>query len=173
MRITHTQIWVTATALRKHRRCRKLRVAISVVAFYYHERSCPTHHNLLETCGYELLAGMSGEIQWFHRKLCLLELIRQIFSRFLFADPRLTLISINSLLFLQNYLLMCDVIQSSTSHVVQYVTRAATAVRGAVKEPLKAKLEQQQIFTYKAAKWEAGLTAPKEEVTSLSMAGKM
>jgi Mitochondrial ATP synthase epsilon chain len=59
------------------------------------------------------------------------------------------------------------------SHAMQYVSRAATAVRGAVKEPLKSKLDQQQIFTYKAAKWEGGLTAPKADVTSLSMAGKM
>jgi Mitochondrial ATP synthase epsilon chain len=46
-------------------------------------------------------------------------------------------------------------------------------VRGAVKEPLKSKLEQQQIFTFKAAKWEGGVTTPKQDVTSLSMAGKM
>ena len=58
-------------------------------------------------------------------------------------------------------------------YYTQYVNRAATAVRGAVNEPLKSKLAQQEIFTYKAAKWEGGVTAPKEEVTALSMAGKM
>ena len=56
----------------------------------------------------------------------------------------------------------------------QYVNRAASAVRTAVKSPSKlSKLSMEETFSYKAAKWESGLSAPKNEITSLKQAGKI
>lgn len=55
---------------------------------------------------------------------------------------------------------------------LQYVNRAAGAVRSALKEPTKSKLMAQSEFKYNASAWEAGVQGAKKEVTSLSQAGK-
>ena len=54
----------------------------------------------------------------------------------------------------------------------QYVTRAATSVRGALKEPAKRKAMAQESFTYNASAWEAGKQGRKTQIVSLSAAGK-
>eukprot|EP00535_Pseudo-nitzschia_heimii_P010542 CAMPEP_0197175508 /NCGR_PEP_ID=MMETSP1423-20130617/1712_1 /TAXON_ID=476441 /ORGANISM="Pseudo-nitzschia heimii, Strain UNC1101" /LENGTH=71 /DNA_ID=CAMNT_0042624685 /DNA_START=62 /DNA_END=277 /DNA_ORIENTATION=- len=55
---------------------------------------------------------------------------------------------------------------------LQYVNRAAGAVRAALKEPMKSQLAPQGQFSYNASAWEAGVQGPKNPVTSLSQAGK-
>jgi Mitochondrial ATP synthase epsilon chain len=56
---------------------------------------------------------------------------------------------------------------------IKYVTRSAQAVRGALKEPARRKVESQEIFSYKAASWKDGVFGTKTEVTSLGGAGKV
>jgi hypothetical protein len=56
---------------------------------------------------------------------------------------------------------------------IQYVNRAASSVRSALKEPAKSKLMAQNEFSYKSATWTAGEMSAKTEVTTLSQAGKM
>eukprot|EP00550_Attheya_septentrionalis_P009808 CAMPEP_0198283674 /NCGR_PEP_ID=MMETSP1449-20131203/3248_1 /TAXON_ID=420275 /ORGANISM="Attheya septentrionalis, Strain CCMP2084" /LENGTH=72 /DNA_ID=CAMNT_0043980397 /DNA_START=69 /DNA_END=287 /DNA_ORIENTATION=+ len=55
---------------------------------------------------------------------------------------------------------------------VQYVTKATSTVRMALKEPAKSKAMQQEIFEYNAASWVAGKQGAKTAVTKLAMAGK-
>lgn len=55
---------------------------------------------------------------------------------------------------------------------LQYVTRAATAVRQGLKEPAKTKAMQHESFSYNAAAWEAGKSGKKALVQTLSDAGK-
>ena len=53
----------------------------------------------------------------------------------------------------------------------QYANRAASAVRGALKEPAKSKLMAQDQFSYRTAHWTNGAMGPKQPVTALSKAG--
>ena len=55
---------------------------------------------------------------------------------------------------------------------LQYVTRAATAVRTGLKEPAKTKAMQHEAFSYNAAAWESGKSGKKTLVQTLSDAGK-
>ena len=49
----------------------------------------------------------------------------------------------------------------------QYVNKAASSIRGAVKEPVKSRLMAQDKFSYKSSSWTAGEQGAKTEVTSL------
>lgn len=49
----------------------------------------------------------------------------------------------------------------------QYINRASTSVRGALKEPAKRKAMQNEVFSYKASTWTAGEQGPKTEITTL------
>ncbi|GKY94341.1 hypothetical protein MPSEU_000400000 [Mayamaea pseudoterrestris] len=51
---------------------------------------------------------------------------------------------------------------------LQYINRAAGAMRHALKEPAKSKALEQETFHYKTALWNAGTQAPKRDITSLS-----
>jgi Mitochondrial ATP synthase epsilon chain len=55
---------------------------------------------------------------------------------------------------------------------LQYVTRASSAVRGALKEPAKRKAMTQEQFQYKSAVWANGVQGPKSPVVSLSQVDK-
>ena len=55
---------------------------------------------------------------------------------------------------------------------LQYVNKAATCMRGALKEPAKTKAMAQEAFQYNAASWEGGVMGAKSPVTSLGAAGK-
>jgi Mitochondrial ATP synthase epsilon chain len=55
----------------------------------------------------------------------------------------------------------------------QYVSRASTAVRGALKEPAKHKAAAQETFFYKAAAWKGGIQGEKTAIVSLGAAGKL
>eukprot|EP00532_Pseudo-nitzschia_australis_P009330 CAMPEP_0168170094 /NCGR_PEP_ID=MMETSP0139_2-20121125/3990_1 /TAXON_ID=44445 /ORGANISM="Pseudo-nitzschia australis, Strain 10249 10 AB" /LENGTH=71 /DNA_ID=CAMNT_0008087561 /DNA_START=234 /DNA_END=449 /DNA_ORIENTATION=- len=55
---------------------------------------------------------------------------------------------------------------------LQYVNRAAGAVRSGLKEPMKSKLIAQSEFKYNASVWESGEQGAKKAVSSLSQAGK-
>ena len=65
--------------------------------------------------------------------------------------------------------------QSSTSprRNTQYVSRAATSVRGALKEPAKRKAMAQENFSYNASAWEAGVQGKKTQIQSLAEAGSV
>ena len=57
----------------------------------------------------------------------------------------------------------------------QYVNRATSCVRGALKEPAKRKAMAQEQFSFKASVWEAGtgVQGPKVEINTLkNAAGK-
>lgn len=54
----------------------------------------------------------------------------------------------------------------------QYTNRAAVSVRGALKEPAKSKLAAQGEFSYRLSLWQNGIQGAKEEVHSLSQAGR-
>eukprot|EP00429_Kryptoperidinium_foliaceum_P024427 CAMPEP_0176128946 /NCGR_PEP_ID=MMETSP0120_2-20121206/65178_1 /TAXON_ID=160619 /ORGANISM="Kryptoperidinium foliaceum, Strain CCMP 1326" /LENGTH=70 /DNA_ID=CAMNT_0017464089 /DNA_START=62 /DNA_END=270 /DNA_ORIENTATION=+ len=54
---------------------------------------------------------------------------------------------------------------------LQYVNRAATSVRSALKEPMKSKLTSGSSFSYNAATWEGGVQGVKTEITTLGKAG--
>lgn len=50
---------------------------------------------------------------------------------------------------------------------LQYVNKAASSIRGALKEPAKSRLMAQDKFSYKASTWTAGEQGAKTEITSL------
>lgn len=52
------------------------------------------------------------------------------------------------------------------------MSRAATAMRGALKEPTKRKALQNDVFHYNASAWEAGKQGAKSPVETLAAAGK-
>jgi hypothetical protein len=54
---------------------------------------------------------------------------------------------------------------------MQYVNRAAVALRGALKEPAKSRAEARDTFLYKASVFKAGEQGVKKEVSSLQDAG--
>jgi hypothetical protein len=43
----------------------------------------------------------------------------------------------------------------------KYVNKAASSVRGALKEPAKRKAMAQEAFSYKVSSWEQGVQSPK------------
>lgn len=47
---------------------------------------------------------------------------------------------------------------------LQYVSKSASVIRAALKEPAKRKAEAQEIFAYKSAVWENGVQSPKIEI---------
>ncbi|VEU33640.1 unnamed protein product [Pseudo-nitzschia multistriata] len=55
---------------------------------------------------------------------------------------------------------------------LQYVNRAAGAVRSGLKEPTKSKLLAQSEFKYNASAWESGIQGAKKEISALGQAGK-
>eukprot|EP00536_Pseudo-nitzschia_multiseries_P001029 jgi/Psemu1/250164/estExt_Genewise1Plus.C_130028 len=50
---------------------------------------------------------------------------------------------------------------------LQYVNRAAGAVRSGLKEPMKSKLIAQSEFKYNVSVWENGVQGAKKEISSL------
>eukprot|EP00523_Entomoneis_sp_CCMP467_P010452 CAMPEP_0168727206 /NCGR_PEP_ID=MMETSP0724-20121128/5060_1 /TAXON_ID=265536 /ORGANISM="Amphiprora sp., Strain CCMP467" /LENGTH=66 /DNA_ID=CAMNT_0008774035 /DNA_START=47 /DNA_END=250 /DNA_ORIENTATION=- len=50
---------------------------------------------------------------------------------------------------------------------LQYVNKAATSIRGALKEPAKRKAVAQDKYFYKTSTWEAGTQGPKSDVGAL------
>lgn len=55
--------------------------------------------------------------------------------------------------------------------VIQYVNKATSALRGALKEPIQQKAMAQESFFYKSSSWQAGEQGVKKEVTSLKEVG--
>eukprot|EP00580_Thalassiosira_gravida_P003757 CAMPEP_0201621782 /NCGR_PEP_ID=MMETSP0492-20130828/47064_1 /ASSEMBLY_ACC=CAM_ASM_000837 /TAXON_ID=420259 /ORGANISM="Thalassiosira gravida, Strain GMp14c1" /LENGTH=71 /DNA_ID=CAMNT_0048091343 /DNA_START=564 /DNA_END=779 /DNA_ORIENTATION=+ len=56
---------------------------------------------------------------------------------------------------------------------VQYVTKASSAVRAALKEPAKSKAMTQEAFSYNRASWTGGVQGAKTPVNNLkSVVGK-
>eukprot|EP00521_Asterionellopsis_glacialis_P005405 CAMPEP_0195266904 /NCGR_PEP_ID=MMETSP0706-20130129/12282_1 /TAXON_ID=33640 /ORGANISM="Asterionellopsis glacialis, Strain CCMP134" /LENGTH=71 /DNA_ID=CAMNT_0040321573 /DNA_START=27 /DNA_END=242 /DNA_ORIENTATION=+ len=53
----------------------------------------------------------------------------------------------------------------------QYVTRASSTLRAALKEPARSKALEQEKFSYNAAKWAAGETSGKTPIDTLKKAG--
>eukprot|EP00558_Chaetoceros_sp_UNC1202_P003658 CAMPEP_0197234792 /NCGR_PEP_ID=MMETSP1429-20130617/2446_1 /TAXON_ID=49237 /ORGANISM="Chaetoceros sp., Strain UNC1202" /LENGTH=70 /DNA_ID=CAMNT_0042693281 /DNA_START=70 /DNA_END=282 /DNA_ORIENTATION=+ len=53
----------------------------------------------------------------------------------------------------------------------QYVTRAATAMRTALKEPAKTKAMANEAFSYNATVWEGGVGSGKKNISKLGDAG--
>ena len=53
----------------------------------------------------------------------------------------------------------------------QYVNKAASTVRGALKEPAKQQAMAQEVFSYKASPWEGGNQGAKTLITELKGAG--
>jgi hypothetical protein len=53
----------------------------------------------------------------------------------------------------------------------QYVNRASSAVRGALKEPARTKAMAQEHFQYNASTWENGTQGVKTAIQSLKAAG--
>jgi Mitochondrial ATP synthase epsilon chain len=47
---------------------------------------------------------------------------------------------------------------------IQYVGKAASTIRAAMKEPAKAKASAQEVYAFKLAKWDSGIQGPKVEV---------
>lgn len=75
------------------------------------------------------------------------------------------------------YITISNSISSLTESIsfcklIQYVTRAATAVRNGLKEPAKTKAMQHEAFSYNAAAWESGKSGKKKLIQTLSEAGK-
>eukprot|EP00560_Eucampia_antarctica_P008849 CAMPEP_0197823728 /NCGR_PEP_ID=MMETSP1437-20131217/1049_1 /TAXON_ID=49252 ORGANISM="Eucampia antarctica, Strain CCMP1452" /NCGR_SAMPLE_ID=MMETSP1437 /ASSEMBLY_ACC=CAM_ASM_001096 /LENGTH=70 /DNA_ID=CAMNT_0043423037 /DNA_START=88 /DNA_END=300 /DNA_ORIENTATION=- len=54
---------------------------------------------------------------------------------------------------------------------VQYVTKASSTVRAALKEPAKSKAMAQETFSYNKAAWDSGKQGEKKLVDVLSKAG--
>jgi len=54
---------------------------------------------------------------------------------------------------------------------LQYVNTAATAMRGALKEPVKMKAMAQESFSYNSAAWSAGQAGTKTRIEALNAAG--
>ena len=52
------------------------------------------------------------------------------------------------------------------------MNKAASTIRGALKEPAKRKAMAQDSVSYNASVWEAGHQGPKVHVTSVEAAGK-
>ena len=59
----------------------------------------------------------------------------------------------------------------STIFTQQFVTRASSTVRAALKEPAKSKAMAQESFTYNSSKWAAGEQGDKVAVSALGKAG--
>jgi len=55
---------------------------------------------------------------------------------------------------------------------VQYVTKASSTVRAALREPAKTKALSQETFAYNRSVWSAGVQGEKSFVDGLSKAGK-
>ena len=55
---------------------------------------------------------------------------------------------------------------------LQYVNKAASSIRGALKEPAKRQAMANETFSYNAAAWEGGKIGTKVNVTKLQAAGK-
>jgi Mitochondrial ATP synthase epsilon chain len=53
----------------------------------------------------------------------------------------------------------------------QYVNKAASTVRGALKEPAKRQAMAQEVFSYKVSPWEGGSQGPKTLINELKGAG--
>jgi hypothetical protein len=51
----------------------------------------------------------------------------------------------------------------------QYVSKATSTVRGALKEPAKRKALQNEVFTYKQSAWTAGKQGEKMARTGVSL----
>lgn len=51
----------------------------------------------------------------------------------------------------------------------QYVSKATSTVRGALKEPAKRKALQNEVFTYKQSSWTAGKQGEKIERKGLTL----
>jgi len=51
-----------------------------------------------------------------------------------------------------------------TRTLTQYVNRAASTIRGALKEPAKSRLAVQDEFSFKKSDWSGGVQGPKTEV---------
>ena len=60
---------------------------------------------------------------------------------------------------------------SHLTHRQQFVTRASSTVRAALKEPAKSKAMAQESFTYNSSKWAAGEQGDKVAVSALGKAG--
>ena len=56
---------------------------------------------------------------------------------------------------------------------LQYINKASSAIRGALKEPAKRKAVSQETFSYNTSVWEAGTPSPKVAVDSVQAAGKI
>eukprot|EP00562_Extubocellulus_spinifer_P009038 CAMPEP_0178495362 /NCGR_PEP_ID=MMETSP0696-20121128/13503_1 /TAXON_ID=265572 /ORGANISM="Extubocellulus spinifer, Strain CCMP396" /LENGTH=70 /DNA_ID=CAMNT_0020123493 /DNA_START=26 /DNA_END=238 /DNA_ORIENTATION=+ len=54
---------------------------------------------------------------------------------------------------------------------VQFVTRASSTVRAALKEPAKSKAMAQETFSYNSSKWVDGVQGDKVAVDTLGKAG--
>lgn len=67
---------------------------------------------------------------------------------------------------------VATLLMSYSFYILQYVNRAAGAVRSGLKEPMKSKLIAQSEFKYNASVWESGEQGAKKAVSSLSQAGK-
>lgn len=50
---------------------------------------------------------------------------------------------------------------------MQYVNKAASTIRGALKEPAKSRLLAQDQFSFKKANWEGGVQGPKTDISNL------
>ncbi|CAB9526239.1 Mitochondrial ATP synthase epsilon chain [Seminavis robusta] len=55
---------------------------------------------------------------------------------------------------------------------LQYVNKAASTMRGALKEPAKTKAMAQEAFQYNTSVWSGGVQGAKTPVTSMGAAGK-
>jgi F-type H+-transporting ATPase subunit epsilon len=54
---------------------------------------------------------------------------------------------------------------------LQYVNKAATSMRGALKEPAQRKAMEQEAFAYKVSTWQDGKQSPKVPVDVLAQSG--
>ena len=54
----------------------------------------------------------------------------------------------------------------------QYVTRASSTLRAALKEPARSKAMAQEKFGYNASKWSDGMIGEKAKIDALGKAGK-
>ncbi|KAI2495477.1 hypothetical protein MHU86_6676 [Fragilaria crotonensis] len=52
---------------------------------------------------------------------------------------------------------------------LQYVSKSASTIRAALKEPAKRKAAAQETFTYKTATWENGVQGPKTVVSKVAI----
>jgi len=61
---------------------------------------------------------------------------------------------------------------SSLLHDMQYVTKASSTVRAALKEPAKSKAMAQEVFSYNRSQWVDGQQGAKTMVDGLKAVGK-